>query len=422
MKKTISTAVLTLLTLVAWAQTDSTRYNGITTCRDNWYIELSVGGNVLFSKDARLNVAEKNITPNITFAAGKWFSPFFGARLQLHGYSLAAGSTSQGMYIADRLPDGTFGNDDPVRNHVSIRPDGSYVYPIYYINAHADLTISILNLINRGMAPTDHWDVIPAIGVGYMHTFAAKGVPAADVMTANFSIMGKYRILPQLDVNLEVQSTLMPDIFDGRLTGSVLDHMFSFSVGVTYNIFGHNFKGENRIPARRPKTNHRRNIDEIYEQNERNAQSNNLMLDKIEEMNRRLDHVENGPSMPNITVINDGSSAKELDGKIIAAILYRIGTVEPTSSPAPQLKNVQAMLEAFPEAKITVEGYADNATGSDQYNMEISRQRVSHAIKLLTDQYGIPSERIKPLPCGSTSHPYSHDPEVQRAVLFRITF
>ncbi|MBO8440761.1 MAG: hypothetical protein IAC51_08960, partial [bacterium] len=134
------------------AQTDSVRYNGLSSWIDNWYIELSAGGNVLFSKDARLNMNEKNVTPNITFAAGKWFSPFVGARLQLHGYSVAAGSSAAGMYIADRQPDGSFGNNDPVRGFVTIRPDGSYTYPVYYLNAHVDLTVSLLSLINGGMA------------------------------------------------------------------------------------------------------------------------------------------------------------------------------------------------------------------------------------------------------------------------------
>ena len=383
------------------AQTDSVRYNGLSSWRDNWYIELSAGGNVLFSKDARLNMNEKNVTPNITLAAGKWFSPFVGARLQLHGYSLAAGSSSLGMYIADPQPDGSFGSNDPVRGFVTIRPDGSYTYPVYYLNAHVDVTVSIMNIIHRGMASSDRWDVIPAVGVGYMHVFNNKGVPSEDVMTANFSVMGKYRILPQLDVNIEAQSTLMPDVFEGRITGAVVDPMFSFSVGVTYNIFGHNFSGEYRMPERRKKV--RRRTAGI-------------------EMNRRLDNVESVPSVPNITVVRGENSAKELNGKVIGAILYRIGTTEPTSSPTPQLENVVAMLEAFPEARLIIEGYADSATGSDAFNMKLSQQRVDHAQRLLTGEYGIDAERIECHSHGGTSCPYSGGLDVQRAVIFRLVF
>lgn len=403
------------------AQSDTVRYNGITTCRDNWYIELSVGGNVLFTKDARLNVGEKNLTPNITLAAGKWFSPFFGARVQIHGYSVAAGSSSLGMYLTDRRPDGSFGNNDPVRDFVSIRPDGSYTYPIYYLNAHADVTVSLLNLIYGGMAVTDRWDVIPAVGLGYMHVFNNQGVPSSDVMTANFSLMGKYRIMPQLDVNIEVQSTLMPDMFEGRLTGAAVDNMFSFSAGVTYNIFGHNFTGKNRIPEKRKRA-RRRSMAAVYELNEQRAVSDSVMLGKMEEMNRRLEHVETAPAMPHITVVRDGGSAKELDGKVIGTVLYHIGTADPTASATPQFENVQAMLEAFPEAKLLIEGYADGATGSKELNQKLSQLRVDHAARVLSEEYGIATERMDLHPCGTSSCPYMHNAEVQRVVIFRLIF
>ena len=425
MRKFLLATLLVLSVSLMRAQTDSVRYNGLSSWRDNWYIELSAGGNVLFSKDARLNMNEKNVTPNITLAAGKWFSPFVGARLQLHGYSLAAGSSSLGMYIADPQPDGSFGSNDPVRDFVTVRPDGSYTYPVYYLHAHVDVTVSITNLIHRGMASSDRWDVIPAVGVGYMHVFNNKGVPSEDVMTANFSVMGKYRILPQLDVNIEAQSTLMPDVFEGRITGAVVDPMFSFSVGVTYNIFGHNFSGEYRMPERRKKVRRRTagiGMDAVYALNERQAESDSVMLSRIEEMNRRLDNVESVPSVPNITVVRGENSAKELNGKVIGAILYRIGTTEPTSSPTPQLENVVAMLEAFPEARLIIEGYADSATGSDAFNMKLSQQRVDHAQRLLTGEYGIDAERIECHSHGGTSCPYSGGLDVQRAVIFRLVF
>ena len=184
---------------------DTTRYTGLSRCEANWFVEMNVGGNVSFSKDSRLNYGAKNLMPNISVSGGKWFSPFVGTRLQLQGYGTAAGSTTVGMYLADPLPGGGFGNNDPVREHVTIRPDGSYTYPVYFLNIHADVMLSVMSLVNRGMGAQDRWDVIPAVGVGYMHVFSKDGVPASDVLTGSFSVMGKYRVLPFLDVNVEVQ-------------------------------------------------------------------------------------------------------------------------------------------------------------------------------------------------------------------------
>ena len=57
---------------------DTTRYTALSRVLDNWYVELSVGGNVNFSKDSRLNHQEKNLMPDLGITVGKWFSPFVG--------------------------------------------------------------------------------------------------------------------------------------------------------------------------------------------------------------------------------------------------------------------------------------------------------------------------------------------------------
>ena len=85
MKKIYSLLLLIVIGVSAInAETqDTTRHNNFGACRDNWYIEVAGGANILFSKDARLNYNEKNLTPYVSLAAGKWFTPYIGGRLQI---------------------------------------------------------------------------------------------------------------------------------------------------------------------------------------------------------------------------------------------------------------------------------------------------------------------------------------------------
>lgn len=236
MRKSLSVVLGLLFSYALYSQEDTLTDPDIPGIRQGWTIEISGGGNVLFSKDSRLNHGIGNLRPDIALSVGKWFSPSVGTRIQLSGYSLAAGSTSEGVYLADPLPNGMYGNADPVRDWVRIRPDGSYTYTIYYLQAHVDVILSVRHMFKAILPMACRWDVVPALGLGYMHVFGYRGVPSTDVMTMHFSLMGKYKVAPEWDLFIEASSVLMPDMFEGRITGSPVDPMFSFRVGVSYSI------------------------------------------------------------------------------------------------------------------------------------------------------------------------------------------
>ena len=59
----------------------------ISDIRSNWYIEVGAGAQVLFSADASKLSFGDRITPSISVAGGKWFSPYWGTRVQVQGYS-----------------------------------------------------------------------------------------------------------------------------------------------------------------------------------------------------------------------------------------------------------------------------------------------------------------------------------------------
>lgn len=113
--------------LSAQEQTGQTPENKWDDIGSNWYLEAGAGAQVLFSKDASsLNFGDR-ITPSFSLTGGKWFSEYWGLRLQLQGYSFNGYSTVNGIYLGNPLHGGLiYGPHDPVRNEVTIRPDGSY--------------------------------------------------------------------------------------------------------------------------------------------------------------------------------------------------------------------------------------------------------------------------------------------------------
>lgn len=200
----------------------------------NWYIEAGAGAQVLFSTDANRLQGKDRFTPAISLTVGKWITPVWGLRIQAQGYTLNGYSTTNGIYIANPIDNGLiYGNNDPVRHFSTIYPDGSYRHYIRYANIHGDVQCSMANLLFAH--PVCRWDIVPSVGIGWMHVFSYKGIPQGNFISSNFSLLGKYKLNKRLDVNLEVQTIVLPDQFEGKITGKNYENNLSLSVGVTYH-------------------------------------------------------------------------------------------------------------------------------------------------------------------------------------------
>ena len=67
----------------------------------NWYVEAGAGAQVLFADDASGLGFGQRLTPSLSVAAGKWFSPYWGMRLQARGYGFNGNTGMGGIYVAD---------------------------------------------------------------------------------------------------------------------------------------------------------------------------------------------------------------------------------------------------------------------------------------------------------------------------------
>lgn len=369
----------------------------------NWYIEVGGGAQVLFSKDASFLDFGKRVTPAISITGGKWLSPFYGIRLQVQGYSFNGFSTTEGVYVGDPLQNGlVYGPNDPVRGEVPIRPDGSYRYYLRYVNAHADFQISLANLFG-GYKPERKWDIIPAIGLGYLRTFSYKGTANMNSISTNFSLMGKYRLPKGFDINLEAQTALMSDRFDGRIAGKPYENSASLTLGITYNF--------NRKTGKMPQT----KINET----------------ELKESLREIIREELATQVPitcHTSGVKDTVIIKEVSKEVLktkegpftlASVLFDTGKIKPISGQDIQFVNIAEYMKKYPESKIRLEGYADKQTGNENTNLRLSMKRAMNIRQTLIDKYGINEKRIETQGIGINYQPYEEN-DWNRVVIVKV--
>lgn len=365
-----------------------------SSIRDNWYIEVGGGIQVLFSKDASILDFGKRITPSISITGGKWFSPYWGVRLQAQGYSFNGFSTTDGIYVGDPLNNGLiYGPNDPVRNEVVVRPDGSYRYYLRYMNIHADFQVSLANLIG-GYKPERKWDIIPAVGFGYIHSFPYKGTSKVNSISTNFSLMGKYKLPKGFDVNMEIQTALMPDRFDGRIVGKSYENNCALTVGVTYHFKRRSFK---QATIKTPEKELKETLREIIR----------------EELQTQAPMVYNRSGIKDTVIVTQEVSREVVKTKgkpfTLASILFDNGKADPQNGQDIQFVNIAEYMKKYPEAKIRLEGYADKQTGKPDANLQLSMRRAMKIRSLLINNYGINEKQIETQGIGINRQPYEEN-------------
>ncbi len=96
-------------------------------------------------------------------------------------------------------------------------------------------------------------------------------------------------------------------------------------------------------------------------------------------------------------------------------IFFLIGKSEIRSSEESKVDDVAYLLEANPQTRVTVTGYADKETGSAERNMQLSKERAENVAAALIDA-GIDPERITVLYKGSSETPFD-SPEENRVAI-----
>ncbi len=93
---------------------------------------------------------------------------------------------------------------------------------------------------------------------------------------------------------------------------------------------------------------------------------------------------------------------------VVENVFYRIDSADiATAEQKNIISSIAEYLKKYPEARVVVSGYADNATGTAEYNRMISKRRATNVANSLVKNYGINADRIDIKWFGSDEQPFS---------------
>ena len=102
----------------------------------------------------------------------------------------------------------------------------------------------------------------------------------------------------------------------------------------------------------------------------------------------------------------------------LATVRFTLNSAKISNEQMVNVYNIAQWLDATPDATITICGYADDQTGSPEYNMKLSERRAKAVCDALVNHYGVDASRLTVKAYGSDTQPYETN-NWNRIVIFQ---
>ena len=362
-KYLLATAVLASLGMNAMAQATYTDKDGNEYAfKKHAFLDLQGGAQYTLG-EAKFGDL---ISPNVQLGIGYQFSPVFGMRLQANGWQSKGGWNG---YKATK--DGTPYTAD---------------YKFKYVAPGLDFMFNLSNLF-CGWNPNRVFNATAFIGGGANFAWGNDEVNELAATMKNTSAYNleylwdgtkvrpygragidlEFKVSKSVSIMLEGNANITTDKYNSKKAGNA-DWYFNALAGLRINLGKSHTKAEPVKEAPVP-------VQE-YVKPEPKPQPK-VEEKKVEEIRRDV-----------FFVINSNKIASNEESKI---------------------KEVVDFLNANPDAKVVVTGYADAGTGNDRINDAISAKRAAAVVKVLKEKYGIEESRITEDSKGARVQPFSEN-------------
>ena len=361
--KTLFTVALAGLSTAAMAQATYTDKDGNEyTFKKHAFLDLQGGAQYTLG-EAKFGDL---ISPNVQLGIGYQFTPVFGMRLQANGWQSKGGWNG---YKATK--DGTPYTAD---------------YKFKYVAPGLDFMFNLSNLF-CGWNPNRVFNATAFIGGGANFAWGNDEVNELAATMKNTSAYNleylwdgtkvrpygragidlEFKVSKSVSIMLEGNANITTDKYNSKKAGNA-DWYFNALAGLRINLGKSHTKAEPVKEAPVP-------VQE-YVKPEPKPQPK-VEEKKVEEIRRDV-----------FFVINSNKIASNEESKI---------------------KEVVDFLNANPDAKVVVTGYADAGTGNDRINDAISAKRAAAVVKALKEKYGIEESRITEDSKGARVQPFSEN-------------
>lgn len=312
------------------------------------------------------------ISPNVQLGLGYQFSPVFGVRLQANGWQSKGGWNGYST-------------------NLSVKPI-TKDYKFNYVAPGLDFMFNLSNLFG-GWNPNRVFNVVAFIGGGANIAWGNDEVNAiaSDIATqygqvglsryhldylwdgTKINPFGRggidlnFRLSDAVSLVVEGNANVLSDKYNSKKAGNA-DWYFNALAGLRINLGKSYTKKEKEEP--------------VY-----------IAPEPVVE-----------PTPEPAPVIEE----KKVE-PIRRDVFFVINSYKITTTEEQKVKEIVDYLNANPEAKVTVTGYADAGTGNDRINDRLAKQRAESVVKTLVEKYNIPAARITSDSKGARVQPFAEN-------------
>ena len=367
-------------TEVVEESTDNVEINSFWS---NWFISAGGGAQIYFGDHDRQASFGDRLSGALDIAVGKWFSPEIGVRLMYSGLS-AKGATQKG-HLAHST-----GVDLPGKGGNGYWLEKS---KFNFFNFQIDAMFNASNII-WGYNEKRVYNLSPYVGLGVMRV---SDKPAETAIAGHFGLLNSFRLTSCLDLNLDIRGTLVNDDFDGEPGGRKGEGLLTATLGLTYKFSPRGWnRGKNVIRT-------------VYNTAEIKAMQEKLR--QMSEENARLQEaIANGNKEEAQTIVKQIASSN--------LVVFPIGKSTLSNEARVNLGMLAEVIKkGDPHSVYTITGYADEGTGSEELNRELSKERADAVYDCLVKEFGISQSQLRIDYKGGVDNMFYNDPRLSRAVI-----
>ena len=374
-----------------------TDYVQLGKANQHWFIGVQGGASAFIGNPVGCGDLFDRITPSFNAYVGKWFTPNVGMRLAFQGFKYK----------------------------------NSNLDKVNYQLGHADLMYNMANLFRQPSERLPKWDFAPYIGAGLVHgadlSYADEGKARNFLFSLTYGIHSRYHIGQRFYISGELGGFTTFRDFDGYGShGKLCDNMPSVSLGIGFNLGTPRWK--HAIDAN-PYINQN---DYLLSYVDRLEQSNKLLNDQHNIDQKTLEELKKILEIEGLLdkygyLFGDNSNARNNYRGLLSLRSRLRGMNEPTMPSAletkpnvlnipiyfffelgktkltddSQLINLDELAKVAIEhnLKVHIAGAADSATGSENGNSELSKERTRYIAQELKKR-GVPNERMTGVSLG----------------------
>ena len=339
----------------------------------HWYVQGQIGAQYTLGEVKFGDL----ISPNIQLGVGRQFTPIWGARFSINAWQSKGGINEYSWTDGAKV--------------------GKEKYNWKYIAPQLDATFNLSNAI-AGFNPnrTVYVGLLAGIGlnVGFSNDDAVALAATADKhnhgsenlkyawdgtkvrFLGRFGANVDFRIDDAWSIGVEATANVTTDKYNSKKAGNG-DWYFNALVGVRYNI-GKTYSTRTITPPAP--------VEKIVER----------IVEKIVEVPAKTEERVKG-------------------GKLRREVFFTIGKNKISQDGFNKIQEVVDFMKKYPEATVTVTGYADRGTGSAKFNDRIAARRADVVETELVNR-GIARDRIVKSSKGSRVQPFN-DNDMNRVTI-----